>query len=90
MNKYLFLGIVFLIIIIAIVSLVCMTKNNGKTLYKMADIFETDIFSDLNCFNECLESCIVERVPELSEDQKVTCEQECGLLCSKDAPIFRF
>ena len=90
MDPRLFGIIVFIIIILAIVLLVSMTKNNGKKIYEMAEIFETDIFSDINCFNNCLETCMAERAPELSEDQKLTCEQECGLVCSGNSPSFRF
>ena len=90
MNRYLFITIAILVLIFAVVSLVIMTSNNGEALHKMSNIFDSEILSDLNCFNTCLERCMVEDVPELSEDQKVTCEQECGIICSKDSPIFRF
>ena len=90
MNQYVFITIIIAVVGFAIIALVMMTRNNGKVLYEMADIFETDIFSDIDCFSKCLETCLVERAPELSEDQKLTCEQECGLLCANDAPSFRF
>ena len=90
MHLYLFISIVSVIVTTAIILLICMTKNKGKNLYDMADIFETDIFSDISCFNDCLEECIVTRVPELSDEQKLTCEQECGTVCGGDTPSFRF
>ena len=89
MHKYLYIIIFCTIIFLSILASIFMTRNGGQGLEKMADIFDSDIFQDIHCFNKCLETCMVEMVPELTDDQKINCEQECGVRCSGDVPIFR-
>ena len=86
MIGFIIVGVIFLFIFL----LVIMTRNNGQHLEKMADIFDSDIFEDITCFNKCIETCLAERVPELTKDFKVSCEQECGMICADNTPTFRF